>query len=341
MSEIRRLNLALQGGGSHGAFTWGALDALLEDERVEIVGVSGSSAGAINAVVMAGGLASGGREGAREKLARFWRMMAGDVAPVTDSPALNAWVAFWRTAFAPPSLLAIVTEASSPYFFNPLNVNPVTEALAELVDFPALRRSDGPKLFIAATNARTGKGAVFRRPILTPLHVMASATLPHLFQAAIIDAEPYWDGGYSGNPPLAPLFYETDCRDTALVQINPIKRDEIPTTPEEISNRVNEITFNATLLSDLAAAEFTRDLVEQGLLSEEKFPIQRLHRIGGDGKLASFPADTKFDLSWPFLLELRDLGRAAAKAWLAECCEAIGRRATLDVKAVLSKTDRG
>ena len=320
MNEPKRINLALQGGGSHGAYTWGALDAILEDARLEIVGVSGASAGAMNAVVMASGLVSGGTEGAREKLERFWRTIARDAAPV---------------------LIAGAVDASSPYLFNPFNINPVTAALAEIVDFAGLRRGGEPKLFIAATNARSGKGAMFRREVLTANHVMASATLPHLFQAAIIEGEPYWDGGYSGNPPLWPLFQETDCRDAIIVQINPIERREIPRTAEAISNRVNEITFNASLLAELAAVENTRKLVELGHLPADLFPAQRLHRIGGDGKLEGYPADTKFDVSWAFLQTLRDLGRASAKHWLSAHFADIGERQTLDMRHALHRTDAG
>ncbi|MDE3175541.1 MAG: patatin-like phospholipase family protein [Pseudomonadota bacterium] len=341
MNAPKRINLALQGGGSHGAYTWGALDAILADERLEIAAVSGASAGAMNAVVMASGLDSSGAEGAREKLERFWRAIARDAAPITDLPLVDAWTAMWKTALAPASQMAIAADASSPYLFNPLNINPVSETLANIVDFASLRRGGEPKLFVAATNARTGKGAMFRREILTAAHVMASATLPHLFQAAIIDGEPYWDGGYSGNPPLWPLFQETDCRDTIIVQINPIERPDIPRTAEAISNRVNEITFNASLLAEFHVAEYTRSLVEQGLLPAERFPAQRLHRIGGDGKLESYPSDTKFDVSWAFLQELRDLGRASAKRWLSAHFADIGESQTLDVRHALRRTAAG
>jgi NTE family protein len=238
-------------------------------------------------------------------------------------------------------LAAVAADASSPYAFNPLDVNPLRDTLAAMVDFKALRESDGPKLFIAATNVRSGKGAVFHRDILTPEHVIASATLPHLFQAAVIDGEPYWDGGYSGNPPLWPLFYETDCCDTVIVQINPIVRAEAPQTPDGISNRINEITFNASLLAELRAADFVARLVADGVLSSPRYKLERLHRIGGARQLESYSADTKFDVSWSFLQELRDLGRDSAKAWLAANFDAIGERSTLDVPATLAKTAAG
>ncbi len=284
----KRINLALQGGGSHGAFAWGALDAVLADERLEISGVSGASAGAMNAVVMASGLLEGGREGAREKLTTFWRSISAQGSPGGGNPAVDAWFRrFGKRCSRRPARPAVAAEASTPYVFNPLNVNPLRDTLAAMVDFEALRDGDGPKLFIAATNVRTGKGAVFHRDVLTPEHVIASATLPHLFQATEIDGEAYWDGGYSGNPPLWPLFYETDCDDTVIVQINPITRDDVPKTPEAINNRINEITFNVSLLAELRAADFVARLVEDGVLKDDKYKLERLHRIGGDGKLDS------------------------------------------------------
>jgi len=337
---MKRINLALQGGGSHGAYTWGALDAILEDERLEIVGVSGASAGSVNAIVMASGLMSG-RAAAREKLTALWRTVALEGAPGSALPVVGPWISMWKAILAPPGVVAAVADASSPYVFNPLDLNPLRDLLRRLVDFDALRKGDGPKLFISATNVRTGKGAVFKRDILNAEHVIASATLPHLFQAAVIDGEPYWDGGYSGNPPLWPLYYETDCCDTVIVQINPIERSETPRTPDGINNRINEISFNASLLAELRAADFVARLIRDGALQEGRYKTERLHRIGGDGQLESFPADTKFDASWSFLQELRDLGREAAKAWLAANFDAIGERSTLDVPATLRKTDAG
>jgi len=338
--SAKRINLALQGGGSHGAYTWGALDAILEDERLEIVGVSGASAGAMNAVVMASGLIAG-RAAARDKLTEFWRAVAREGSPGADIPGIDAWVSWWKAMFAPPGIAAAAAGASSPYAFNPLDFNPLRDTLAVMIDFKALRESEGPKLFIAATNARTGMGEVFRRDVLTPEHVIASATLPHLFQAAVIDGEPYWDGGYSGNPPLWPLFYETDCYDTIIVQINPIERSEAPRTPDGISNRIDEIAFNAPLLAELRAADFVARLIADGVLKSDRYRFERLHRIGGDGQLESYSADTKFDVSWSFLQTLRDLGHASAKAWFAANFDAIGERSTLDVAATLRKPAAG
>jgi len=334
----KRINLALQGGGSHGAFTWGALDALIEDERLEIAGISGASAGAMNAVVFAAGLQEGGREGARKKLRDFWLSVSGEgMLPEAQRQLFDAWMGAWQFAFSPQPWLEALSQVSTPYKFNPLNANPLRDHLVAIVDFEALRRGPQPQLFIAATNVQTGMGEIFRREILTADHVMASACLPRLFQSVVISGVPYWDGGYSGNPPLWPLFYETDCRDTIIVPINPIERKAMPESSQNIANRMDEITFNASLLAELRAADFVARLIDRGALTDEAYRREFLHRIGGDGELEGYGAQTKFDVSWTFLTTLRDLGRAAARAWLADNFESIGERSTLDVARALRK----
>jgi NTE family protein len=339
---IKTVNLALQGGGSHGAYTWGALDALAEDARIEISAISGASAGAMNAVVFASGMQEGGRDGAREKLEKFWLSVSTEGS--LDRPQrryINAWLAAWNGIVPAAKLTAEWTDAMSqfvsPYAFNPLNVNPLRAHLVAAVDFLRLRGGDGMKLFIAATNVKTGRGEVFRRDILTADHVMASACLPRLFQAVKIDGHAYWDGGYAGNPPLWPLFYETQCRDAIIVQINPIEREEIPITSEEIADREDEITFNASLLAELRAADFVGRLIQSGVLKSQNYRLERLHRIGGAGKLESFNAETKLDASWPFLKQLRDLGRADAKTWLEKNFDSIGVESTLDIDRALKR----
>jgi NTE family protein len=330
-------NLALQGGGSHGAFTWGVLDALLEDERLDIAAISGASAGAMNAVVFAEGLATGGREGARRKLAEFWLSISEEGAL---SPVQRKWFDQYFGAFGASPVLPWLDALGgyiSPYDLNPFNLNPLRDHLAKTVDFELLRRTDALQLFVAATNVRTGKGVVFRRDVLTADHVMASACLPRLFQAVVIDGAPYWDGGYAGNPPLWPLFYETQCRDAIIVQINPIEREEIPMTAQEINNRVDEVSFNASLLAELRAADFVGRLIRKGLLKSDEYREERLHRIGGAGRLESFNAATKNDVSWHFLKRLRELGRNDAKEWLEENFDKIGVESTLDMNRALRR----
>lgn len=341
-NAAKPVSLALQGGGSHGAYSWGVLDAIIEDGRLAVVGISGASAGAMNAVVYAAGLAEGGPQEARATLERFWLSVSteGSLAP-GQRRIVNSWMRLWGGAL-PGTQWAVVwakilSQFVSPYALNPFNVNPVRNHLAATVDFERLRAGDNLKLFIAATNVRTGRGAIFRRDVLTVDHVLASACLPTLFQAVEIGGEFYWDGGFAGNPPLWPLFYETTCRDTIIVQINPIDRMEIPQTPEDIQNRLNEITFNSPLLAELRAADFVARLIRSGVLKSEDYRLERLHRIGGAGGLESYSAATKFNVSWPFLQELRDLGRADAKAWLEAHFDAIGVESTLDLDQALMR----
>jgi len=328
-------NLALQGGGAHGAFTWGVLDALLEDGRVSIPAISGASAGAMNAVVLADGFVERGREGAREYLHRFWLSVSeeGALSPV-QRKLFDAW--FGALGLAAPMRFWVdaVTHYSSPYEFNPLNLNPLRDHLAKMVDFEKLRATDDLKLFIAATNVHTGRGRIFTRGELTADHVMASACLPTLFQAVEIEGEPYWDGGYVGNPPLWPLYYDNACKDTIVVQVNPIERDTTPKSALEIQNRLNEITFNGALLGELRAANFVIRLIDQGSLTGNGYIRPNLHRIDGADKLRAYAADTKNNTSWTFLTMLRDLGKSAAKAWLAKNFDAIGVRGTLDLLPV-------
>ena len=339
---VKTVNLALQGGGSHGAYTWGVLDALTEDARIEISAISGASAGAMNAVVFAAGLEEGGRERAREKLEKFWLLVSseGSLSPFERrwvDKALAAWGGFWPGSRWIDAWAETTLALLSPYEFNPFNVNPLRVHLEQAVDFERLRATDSVKLFVAATNVKTGRGEIFRRDILTVDHVMASACLPQLFQAVIIDGQSYWDGGFAGNPPLWPLFYETQCRDTIIVQINPIERDETPRLPGAIADRVDEITFNASLLAELRATDFVARLIRRGLLKSDEYREERLHRIGGAGTLESFNAATKNDVSWPFLQRLRDLGRNDAKEWLEANYDSIGVESTLDINRALQR----
>ena len=335
----KTINLALQGGGSHGAYTWGALDALIDDERIEIGAISGASAGAMNAVVYADGFRENGREGARRKLRDFWLSVSeeGVLSPV-QRQVFDLWFKGWSNAF--PQVAdwwSALSQFASPYDFNPLNTSPLRDHLVKIVDFDGLRAGGKIPLFIAATNVHTGRGEIFKSDVLTADHLMASACLPRLFQAVEIEGVPYWDGGFAGNPPLWPLYYATSCNDTVIVQINPIERAATPHTAQAIADRVNEITFNAGLLAELRATDFVARLIDSGALHENGYRRQRLHRIGGDGELEGFAASTKTDVNWAFLNALRALGRDAAKRWLAANFDAIGVRGTLDVDRALAK----
>ena len=333
----KKVSLALQGGGSHGAFTWGVLDYLLEDARLDIEAITGTSAGAMNAVALAEGYLEGGRKGARKCLAKFWRSIsdAGAFSPVErkflatffNSP-LQAMAAQWWTDF--------LTHYSSPYEFNPLNINPLRDHLEKMVDFAKVRALTELKLFIAATDVQTGRIKVFEGPELTANHVMASACLPYLFQAVEIGGVPYWDGGYMGNPALFPLFYKTASPDIVIVQVNPIERDEVPRSAHEIQDRLNEVSFNGALLGELRAIDFVNRLVDSGTLSRDDYMRPFVHRISGGRYLESFPASSKLDASWSLIGKLHGLGREAAKQWLDETYDSIGREGTLNLRLAYS-----
>ena len=321
--------LALQGGGAHGAFTWGVLDAILEDGRVAIEAITGASAGAMNAVVLVEGWTEGGADGARAGLETFWRRISldGRLSPV-QRRLFDRVLGYW-SGQAWGDLMARV---ASPYETNPLNINPLKEVLADLIDFGRVRACDGVQLFVAATNVWTGKIAVFERPVLTADHLMASACLPTVFQAVEIEGVPYWDGGYLGNPPLYPLYYQTTTDDVLLVQINPVERRETPRSAQEIHERLNEITFNGTLLRELRGIDFVTRLIEEGKLTDDRYKRVLMHRIDGTGALDAYAASSRLKAEWDFFVRLRDAGRIAAKAWLDRHYDAIGREATLNLR---------
>lgn len=332
----KTVSLALQGGGAHGAFTWGVLDALVEDGRLAIEAISGASAGAMNAVVFVDGWAQGGPEGARGALEQFWRKVSLDGGlPDLQRRVLDQLIESWSPRASPfGAWLDFWSNSLSPYD-NPFGINPLRDVLLDVVDFERLRRSEA-KLYVSATNVWTGKIRIFETAELKPDHLLASACLPTVFQAVEIEGEPYWDGGYMGNPALYPLFYGPKTNDVVLVQINPIERRETPRTPQEIHNRLNEITFNGGLLRELRAVDFVVRLIAEGKLSPAEYKPVLMHRINGGRKIDAYTADTRLKAELSFFIELRDLGRASAKEWLAENYDAIGQRATLDLRAAYS-----
>jgi NTE family protein len=335
----KTVSLALQGGGAHGAFTWGALDAILEDGRLAIEALSGTSAGAMNAVVLSEGWLEGGAEGARAKLESFWRAISVDGKyGGSERSLIDTMLGAWGRNGTPPGMIwfELFSKVASPYDVNPLNINPLRGVIADLIDFEKVRASADVKLFIAATNVRTGKIKVFNGAELSPDHLMASACLPMLFQAVEIAGEAYWDGGYMGNPALFPLFYEAHCDDIMLVQINPLQRKELPTNARAIQDRLNEITFNASLLRELRAIDFVNKLVDNGKLPTDEYKRVLMHRIDGGPPLAQLTSSSRMNADWDFLLRLRDIGRAAAKRWLKRNYEAIGKSGTLDLKEAIS-----
>ncbi len=334
---IKRVNLALQGGGAHGAFAWGILDRFAEDGRLDLEGLSATSAGSMNAVVYAQGLMNGGLDGAREALERFWRDIS-DTGQMFSPVRASGWDAALGLGLEQsPSyiLFETLTRTFSPYQFNPFNFNPLRDVLAKNVDIDAIHACNRVELFICATNVRTGQPRIFRNREVTLDAVLASACLPFLFQAVEIDGEHYWDGGYMGNPALYPLFHNQS-RDIVIVHINPIFRPQLPTTAPEIQNRLNEITFNSSLLRELRAIAFVTKLIEQDWLKDEhrdKLKHILVHSIRADEALADLTVASKFRTDWAFLCSLRDLGRAAAARWLERTYEHLGHHSTVDLKS--------
>jgi NTE family protein len=331
------VDLALQGGGSHGAFTWGVLDRFLEEPWLKIEGISGTSAGAMNAAVLAQGHACGGAEGARAALDEFWGRVAKAAlfSPVRRSP-LDVLMGRWTMDTSPLFLAAdMAARLFSPYDLNPQGTNPLTEILAECIDFGDVRRSP-IRLFITATNVRTGRGRVFRNADLTPEVLLASACLPTMFQAVEIDGEPYWDGGYSGNPTITPLVRECASRDTLLVQINPIEREGTPRTAREILNRLNEVSFNATLLKELRMIAILRQAANPGNTEGAHWAEMRIHRISSE-IMIDLGYSSKLNAEWVFLSMLKDEGRRAAELFLDTHGDDLGRRSSLDLDALLEE----
>ncbi|MBL0162581.1 MAG: patatin-like phospholipase family protein [Xanthomonadales bacterium] len=339
-SDVRPINLALQGGGSHGAFTWGVLDRLLEDGSVSLDGICGTSAGAMNAVLVAHGLMQDGRDGARASLANFWLRvgelgaMLNPLAALTGSnPLVNAGT---NPLLATQQwMMESFTRTFSPCQFNPLNMNPLRDLLAACVDFQALQHCEEVKLFLCATNVRSGKARIFNNAAMSIDAVMASACLPHLFQAVEIDGEHYWDGGYMGNPVLYPLFYETATRDVVVVMVNQMWRDEVPTTSAEIEDRVSEISFNSSLMREMRAVEFVSRQLAEGWLKPAYAKRMRhvlVHLIRADADMGRLAAASKISTDLKFLTGLRDLGRASAAQWLQESHAALGKRSTVDLR---------
>lgn len=336
----KQVDLALQGGGAHGAFTWGVLDRLLEERTIDIAAISGTSAGAMNACAVVEGLAAGGRELAREKLRGYWlavsqasrfspiRRSAVDKATgrwsLTDSPAL-----IWSKAFF---------RSFSPYAFNPFGVNPLRSIVDNAFDFDAINSCKTPQIFLCATNVRTGRPKIFRQPEISVDAVLASACLPFLSHAVEIDGEAYWDGGFMGNPPLFPLVDETKARDLIIIQINPFERPGVPKTAFEIDDRLNEITFNASLVKELRSLFFLAEIIREENLEREAYRDARLHLISAEKEMLKLGASSKMNAEWAFFEYLCDLGRRTTDQWLEAHLDDIGVRTTFRPDFVLEES---
>lgn len=339
--DRKPVNLALQGGGAHGAFTWGVLDRLLERDVLALDAASATSAGAMNAVVMAAGFSEAGPERARQKLEEFWRAVsrAGAIfSPVRPNPwerwlaATHIPVPAYQSAFW---YWQLMTQLWSPYQLNPANYNPLRDILSAAVDFEHLRECPyATRLFICATNVRSGKVRIFENHELSVEAILASACLPYLFQAVEIDGEAYWDGGYMGNPALFPLIYKGASRDVIVVHVNPITRGEVPRTAPEIFDRVNEISFNSSLMREMRAIAFVAKLLDAEAVDDSDYARMLVHAIRDDDVMMKHGVASKFDTEWAFLTGLRDAGRLAADTWLEANLSAVGERTSVDLSSV-------
>lgn len=338
--ETVLVDLALQGGGSHGAYTWGVLDRFLDEPWMEFDGISGTSAGAMNAAVMADGLAAGGREGAKKALEKFWRTVADAalLSPFRRGP-IEILTGKWTLDYSPAFVAAdLSTRLYSPYSSFIGSENPLNKILEECVDFKRLASTSVPRLFITATNVNSGRGRVFRNAEITPDVLMASACLPTTFQAVEIEGEPYWDGGFTGNPTITPLVRDCESDDTILVTINPIARPGTPRTPNEINNRLNEISFNSPLIKELRMAALLRKVADENSTGEgAQWAKMRIHRVESEDIMLQLGASSKMLAEWAFFCMLRDEGRKAAESFLLKFGDDIGVRSTLDIDQLLTE----
>ena len=332
---MKNVNLALQGGGAHGAFVWGVLDRLLEDDRIGIEAISATSAGAMNAVALASGMAVGGPKAARESLHRFWEEVSRTDLMFDLYSPLNQWI---QALKLPPeyhpfhAAIHYFTHVLPPSLLNPFNINPLRAVLLKVVDFERLNQSlEAPQLFLNATNVRTGKIKVFETPRISIDAVLASACLPPYFQAVEIDGEHYWDGGYLGNPAIYPLIYRRGSKDVVIVQVTAIRRDQLPASAADVLHRITEISFNSSLMREMRAVAFATRLIDNGELDASKHSRMLIHWIGNDPLMSQLGTATQFHPEWSLLRGLRDEGRDAASRWLAQHFDELGVRSTVDV----------
>lgn len=341
-SGAKPLNLALQGGGSHGAITWGVLDRLLEEDTIAVDSISGASAGAVNAVALAYGLYLDGNKGARETLNTLWRTISevGAIySPVRQTPFEQFWQGFNLDDSITYRMFDNFTRTLSPYQFNPFNIDPLRDILSKCIDFERLKSCANIRLYLSATNVRTGKVQVFTTADVSVDVISASTCLPFLFKAVEINGEHYWDGGYMGNPVLYPFFYESDANDVLIVHVNPLERGDIPTSAPEIANRVNEISFNSSLLRELRAISFVHKLLDDGWIKDEyrdHLTNVRIHSIRSDASLTDLSVASKFNVDWQFLTNLKQRGRDVADQWLTENYQHIGTRSSVDLREMFS-----
>jgi NTE family protein len=332
----KHINLALQGGGAHGAFTWGVLDRILEDDRLTIEGISGTSAGALNGTIATYGLLKGGPTEARALLQQFWERTSAIMRYSLLQPTLMDKFFGHDVTYSAGFMVAdLFTRFFSPYQYNLFDLNPLKLIIEQMVDFELIRKNQHIKLFVNATHVRSGKIKVFRTEEMTSDRVLASACLPQIFKTVMVDGEPYWDGGYSGNPALFPLFYQCQSQDIVIVQINPLYVEDIPTSAAEIVDRVNEISFNSTLMREVRAIEFVKRLLAENRIPEGRYTNVLLHLIETEEVMSELGSASKMNVDWDFLTYLRQTGYQAANDWVEKHFDALGHRSSVDLSRYL------
>lgn len=332
--NVKKINLALQGGGAHGAYTWGVLDRLLEEDGIAIEGISGTSAGAMNAALLVNGYVKGGNDGAKQQLETFWRRISeaaafGPLHQSTLERTLAGWNMDWSPAY---HWLDLMSRLFSPYELNPLNINPLRSILEDMIDNDALKSCAVIKLFITATHVASGQPRVFFCDEITPDVLLASACIPFMFQAVEVQGEHYWDGGYMGNPSIWPLIYHCQSPDVVLVQINPIHDNDLPRTANEIINRLNEISFNSSLIAEMRAIDFVSRLLKEGKLDPRRYKDMHMHLIYSAEQMHHLNASSKLNANWDFFVHLKDIGRRCAEDWLKNHWSDVGKKSTVNIR---------
>jgi NTE family protein len=330
----KSLSLALQGGGAHGAFTWGVLDRLIEEENIQIDAISATSAGAMNAAVFVYGNAKGGKELAKKLMEDFWKKVsiAASLSPM-QSTFFDKMMGMNAVGASPFAQAAdMMRHFFSPYQLNFFDVNPLKDILNEVIDFNELHKINNIKLFVNATNLKTGKIKVFKCDEIDNKVLLASACLPYIAQTVVIDGEKYWDGGFSGNPALSPLIYDSKTSDIVIVQVTPFYLEETPTSIPDIIDRANEISFNTALIKEMKGIEIMNDLITKNKLKDDKhYRVIRVHMVGNEEIMATFGRTSKMNAEWDFLLYLKEVGRQAAEDWLEKQYESVGVKSTYSI----------
>jgi len=334
--NAKKINLALQGGGAQGAFTWGVLHQMMVSERIDVEAITCTSAGAMNGVVFAYGLISNGRQGACDLLKTFWHRVSLAASMMPIQPTIVDKMMGGMNLDYSPAFMAMdyMTRMFSPYQFNYFDINPLRSILEEMIDFEVIRKNKQIRLFINATNARTGKIRVFNTHEITLDVVMASACLPFIYRTVYVDNEPYWDGGYSGNPAIYPLIYKSSCQDVLIVQINPLVVEEVPTNASDIMDRINEISFNSTLMREMRAIAFVQKLISDGKVTESEYKDMRIHMIESQDLLNGSGRASKLNADWDYLTHLHNVGAQATNDWMGEHFDKLGKESSIDIRKV-------